>query len=118
MKIYKAWSNSNHKIVYTLGYFESKADAESAAEVSFGGSASSPSTGVDEITVIPSSQTTTKPDGNLGDVPHSKGKLSSDEVPTGYGFTPRSELLSEEPKECGHVFRAVGERCPKCGEWD
>jgi hypothetical protein len=52
MKIYRAWTNSNHKIQYTLGYFLSLESAIKAIS-GFGQAASSPEAGVEEIAVLP-----------------------------------------------------------------
>ena len=50
MKIYRAWTNSNHRIQYTLGYFEDKIDAEGMLPKR---TTAGPDAGVEEIEVIP-----------------------------------------------------------------
>ena len=46
MKIYRAWTDSNHKIQYTIGYFKERADAEQVIRAyGFGGTASGPAAG-------------------------------------------------------------------------
>ena len=53
MKIYRAWSDSHHKIQYTYGYFTDKKTAEACIKQLLGEStACSPPNGVDEINVI------------------------------------------------------------------
>lgn len=55
MKIYKVYTESNHKITYVLGYFLKRESAEKCLE-EFGKTrpytASSPLRGIDEIEVI------------------------------------------------------------------
>lgn len=53
MKIYKAWTSSNHGMLYVLGYFESKEMAEKAVDGFGDATTASPEKGVEEIDVIP-----------------------------------------------------------------
>lgn len=51
-RIYRAWTDSNHKIVYTLGFFSEKRDAEQILEAICGDrGAADPTYGIDEIEV-------------------------------------------------------------------
>ena len=57
MKIYRAWSDSDHKIIYTIGFFEDKEDAEKALQVLRSGqSAMEPAFGIEEMEIIPPQQ--------------------------------------------------------------
>ena len=58
MKIYRAWTDSNHKITYTLGYFEDRQDAVKSLDILGGRDAGSPDYGVEEIDITPRSQPT------------------------------------------------------------
>ncbi len=54
VKIYRAWTNSDHHIQYTIGYFMSKESAEIALkQVRPTVTATCPDCGVEEIEVLP-----------------------------------------------------------------
>ena len=52
MKIYYAWTNSNHKITYPIGYFFDKNVAQQALDNYGPMTAASPDRGIHEIEVI------------------------------------------------------------------
>lgn len=55
MIIYRLWTDSNHKIQYTLGYFEDYDDAyQGLGNLEL--TASGPNAGIEEIYIIPSSK--------------------------------------------------------------
>ena len=48
-KVYRAWTNSNHNVQYTFGYFETREQAEECLPSRSG---ADPEAGVEEITII------------------------------------------------------------------
>lgn len=54
MKIYRVWSDSNHTVQYTLGYYLDKKKAEEDLEkwVGWNRTGASPADGIEEIYVI------------------------------------------------------------------